>query len=322
MSSATTLRWMAEVQARFSAALRTPLDASAGVLRANPARYPSGAARDIAPSSQLSAAQRLAVYQGQYWSRLLRVLQAQYPLTMHLLGAWRFNLQAMRFLCEVAPRHHDLGEVACGFDEFLARQLGVEPLQLPHAALIEAARIDAGYRHAFLAPAARAYDPARGLARRLRLAPDVARVQERWPLLALRGVVMSGSRPAQVERAGGSAAADGGELPGHRQEDDPRRPAGGDGHRASDDPAARYARLPPALPAPRHWLLRRRQRRVLQLALDPVHARLFRLLDLHDVESALAELERSCPASERESLPARVHELFALAGRHSLFVEG
>jgi hypothetical protein len=76
------------------------------------------------------------------------------------------------------------------------------------------------------------------------------------------------------------------------------------------------------LPAPRHWLLRRRQRRVLQLALDPVHARLFRLLDLHDVESALAELERSCPASERESLPARVHELFALAGRHSLFVEG
>jgi hypothetical protein len=179
----------------------------------------------------------------------------------------------------VPPSHHDLGCAAVGFDAFLAQHpIEAGPLQLPHAAVIQAARLDAAFRQVFLAPAVIAYDPRRanevGLPRRLRMA---ALIEEHWPLLELRGASMA---------------------------HDPDKPL----------------TLPAALPAPQYWLLRRGPRGVAQLALDPQHARHFELLERHELSDALAELEQTCSESERETLPAAVHEFFARGARLAWFI--
>lgn len=185
MSTASTTAWLAELQARFSAVLRTPLAAQSGGLRPDLTSYPERACADILPTAQLTAAERLSVYQGQYWMRLLNLLQEQYPLTTRLFGAFVFNQYAMQFLLEHPPRAHDLGEVAEGFAGFLARALGSQP------ALLEAAELDAAFRRVFIAPEQpnwqlTAADAPSLAGRRLRLSAAMTCVQEHWPLLALR----------------------------------------------------------------------------------------------------------------------------------------
>ena len=57
--------------------LRTPLSRSTGTLRAETSAYPEALLAQAKPGRQLSQAERLAVYNRQYWFRLFTLLQSR-----------------------------------------------------------------------------------------------------------------------------------------------------------------------------------------------------------------------------------------------------
>jgi Putative DNA-binding domain len=289
MTHAQTERWLAELQARFSAVLRTPLSAAGGTLHSDPRSYPPAAVADIAPGPRLSAAERLGAYHRQYWMRLVRVLQEQYPLAMRLCGAWDFNRLAIAFLARHPPRGVDLGSVPEGFTKFLELEIkpegdalpreGAPPL--PPAALHEAARMDAAFRHVFMAPAEPRFvisaDEAHTLpARRLRSSRAFARVDEHRPLLELRARIFG-------------------------------------------SPDASPVAVPELLPRRRSWSLFRTERGIAHAALSDEQARLLELLAAQPVGDALAILESECEPSARADLPERTQRFLAQAMHQGFF---
>ena len=182
--------WLADLQARFGDAIRTPLDRATGTLAAATHAYDAEIARE-------TRAERLAVYNRQYWFRLFDVMHGAYPLTTRLFGAWAFNEHAARFLIERPPRSWDIDRVPDGFDAFLA---ATHPAG-PH---VEAARIDAAYRDVFRAPAVTPFRPTREdaatlLDARLVPSPAVAIVEERSALVELRRAILDRPADARVD---------------------------------------------------------------------------------------------------------------------------
>jgi len=255
--------WLAELQERFGAALRSPLGRGTGVLRAQEERYDARLCEEIAPKTWGDERASIAVYNRQYWFRLFTALQGSFPLCAALVGPWRFNEFAERFLVERAPSGWDLDRVSDGFAAFFSAALGEAPEPAAEA-LREAAEIDEAWRKIFHAAEAPPFRPAPGdagglLGARLKLAPTAALVRESWPLLDLRrglGVV--------PERA----------VP-----------------------------LPPRLEAPRSWALLRRPEGVLRVPLEEQEAELLRLLVAHPVLQALGALEARCPEERLDALP-------------------
>ncbi len=272
--------WLLELQASFGRVLRTPLGRSTGTLRAETSAYPARLLAQAKPGRDLSQAERLAVYNRQYWFRLFTLLQGAFPLTAQLVGFWHFNQLASDFLVARPPRSWDLDRVGDGFADFLSEALPDAELELPaprgrlpRQALLEAARIDAAYRDVFGAPATAPYAPAlddaaRLLHGKLRLSPAVALLTESWPLCELRRRLLA-PQPADASLALG----------------------------------ARWD-------APRSWLLGRDGLRLGLLPLEPREAQLLGLLATHTVAAALSQLEADCAASgsetERQQLPELV----------------
>jgi Putative DNA-binding domain len=280
--------WLVELQQRFGALLRTPLDRSTGALRAETSAYEAELLAAARPTSTLSSAERLATYHRQYWFRLFTVLQRQYPLTARLVGYWRFNEFAARHLVDHPPRGFDIDAVGHGFAETLARLLpeggrveSKASRQVDVAAVLEAARIDAAFHLVARAPLLEPFRPTAEDAPRLAssrfvLSPGVALLSEHWPL--------SERRLGLVEPKGDDAV----EL------SEPLRDA-------------------------RHWLLARHQTKLgLEaslklglLALEPAEAKLLRLLQQHPLEQALGLLEAAASDAERVQLPARAQAWLA-----------
>ena len=174
--------WLADLQARFGAAIRTPLDRASGTLTVTPAAYETTLVAD-------SDAERLAVYNRQYWFRLLDLMHAAFPLTSALLGAWAFNEHSAAFFAATPPRGWDLDDASTGFVEFFAKAIGHDEL------LVQSARIDAAWSHVFRAPRGSAFQPsaadaARLLDARLVPTPALAVVEESAALFALRKHVL------------------------------------------------------------------------------------------------------------------------------------
>lgn len=189
--------WLADLQARFGDAIRTPLARSSGTLTATPARYEAALRAD-------ANAERLAVYNRQYWFRLLDSMHSAFPLTSALLGAWSFNEHTAAFLAKTPPRSWDLEEASAGFVEFFAAS--IEP-HADHEILVQSARIDAAWSQVFRAERGGAFQPcaadaARLLDAQLVASPALAIVAESAPLFALRTRVLArpGARVAMPER--------------------------------------------------------------------------------------------------------------------------
>jgi hypothetical protein len=270
--------WLAELQRSFGAVLRTELDRSSGVLRARPARYDAAACRAVRPSPGRGAAERLAVYNRQYWFRLFGALQAEYRLTTALMGPWALNGFASDFLATEPPRGHDLARAADGFAAYLEAAIpagGVAPApgapEVPRGALLQAAAIDEAFRAVIGAPSQPPFRPAADDAARLpqsRLVPSaaVALVDEDWALVALHRTL--GPSPPKTP------------LP------------------------ARHARTQA------HAICRADAgHRVVPLA--PTQARLLRLLRDHPVAEALAIVETEAASDERPLLAKEVQRWLA-----------
>ncbi len=285
MSWPASPAWLLELQDAFGQMLRTPLSRSTGTLSAETGGYPPALLAQTKLGREQSSAERLAVYNRQYWFRLFTLLQVAFPLTAALVGFWRFNQLASYFLVARPPRSWDLERVGDGFADFLSQTLPdaefeVQPPRrnLPRAALVEAARIDAAYRDVFGAPPVTPFTPALDDAARLlhgtlRLSPAVALLTESWPLCELRRLVVG---PQPVEGSTGLGAR---------------------------------------LETPRSWLLGRDGLKLGLLPLDPREAQLLRLLTQNSVGTALARLEANCTEAELLHLPEQVQTWLARSVR-------
>jgi len=276
MNRAATDAWLADLQRRFGEVLRTPLDAASGTLRAQTSRYGS----PLAAAVQGDARERLAVYNRQYWFRLLTVMQTSWPLTARLLGMFHFNLHAQQYLLEHPPAHYDLHAVTLGFDRYLADNLrseavfrGPRDVPVPKAILLEATAVDAAFARVFHAPAEPRFDPRKHSPNELvqcKLVSSAAyaRVDERWPLVELRFTLR-------------------------------------------DDTSESAVALPSPLTAAQTWAFFRNAQGVAHLRLEPLQARLFTLLDRHPLGEALAHLEVEAPPEARATLPEQTRAWIA-----------
>jgi hypothetical protein len=271
------LSWLGEFQAHFGAMLRTPLDRSRGTLHSSLDAYPRELERIALSNVDAdghgkvpSGRHRLAVYNRQYWFRLFGVLAGAFPLTARLLGHWRFNGHAARFLGQHPPCSYFIDHVSNGFADFLCATVttadGAESC-LDLDALREGVRIDDAWRMAHYAPLPipwrlTAAEAPRLVTSRLRHSPAVHLVDETWPLVDLRGRV--------VEEDG-------------------------------EDPVP----LPPRHGTRKAWAIVRRPNGVGALPLEPLEDSLFQLLRRHRVDEALAELEARCPAEQLSELPQK-----------------
>jgi hypothetical protein len=280
VSSRETRAWLAQFQGAFGELLRTPLDATSGTLRARVDRYAAPFAACVQDAAGCSARARLAVYNRQYWFRLLSAMQASWPLSARLMGLFYFNLHAQCFLLHRAPRHFDLRVVTLGFDAYLAHCIRVDAIDLgpgetplPRRALLEAAALDAAFARVFYAPAEARFDPSemdsgRFADRKLKSSAAYARVQEHWPLAELRRALGA----ARSERA----------LP-----------------------------LPAPHPHAQTWALFRNDRGVAQIRLAPLQARLLELLESYPLGQALAQLEAEAEPEVRPLLPGHTRSWIA-----------
>jgi len=273
-------KWLGDFQSAFGAALRTPLGSASGTFRASPSSYPEALRRAALAAGPVSADERLAVYNRQYWFRLFGVLQSAFPLTARLVGHFRFNELASGFLARHPPRTWNIDDVPDGFDAFLEGTVPDNGVALPRStdtvereAFLEAARIDAAWRRVFSAPPVDPFRPT---------AEDAARLVDSYLVRSEAVALFSEHRPLVELR-----------------------------RKLGDFPGEKPIPLPPRLPVPAWWVLVRKPAGIGQLPLHPQEARLFELLAAETVGRALSLLEAECPESERAALPARAQAWLA-----------
>ena len=172
----------------FGEAITTPLDVRSGRLTATPERYPPGLVAGVVASDGLE------VYQRQYWLRLVGVIETEFPLTAHLMGADEFTAAAVEFLRRHPPRGVDIGEAADGFSRAVARGGSASDL------LRSAAAIDDAWRSVWRAPIARSWRPDPAEAQRLpharlRRSPGRILLRSRWNVVELRHAAAGATVP-------------------------------------------------------------------------------------------------------------------------------
>jgi len=273
----TAPAWLEDFQTRFGEVLRMPLARETGTLSATPDRYDSETVAGTLDGAGMTSAERLAVYNRQYWFRLFGVLHGAFPLTCRLMGYWAFNAYAGRYLLAHPPSGWDIDTIAEDFVTFFAREID-ESVAHEREAYVEASRIDAAYRAVFRAPPVTPFRPSAAdaahlLDARLIESPAVAILEEHSALLDLRRTLLNDTSEQRVP-------------------------------------------LPPAWPAPRSAALFRTDEGTGEAPLEVREAELLRLLREHSVREAVALLERACPAEERAELPSKTQGWLARSVQH------
>jgi hypothetical protein len=106
------------------------------------------AAEHIVPSPTLRPAQRIQIYNQQYWWRLLNILHDIYPMLTRLFGYYDFNRTiAVPYLTKCPPRHWSLNLLGDRLVGWLEEDYHAEDKDL----VIDAARIDFAFNDSFLA---------------------------------------------------------------------------------------------------------------------------------------------------------------------------
>lgn len=95
----------------FGSIIGRPIDAESRMESISPSGRPmeEEAAEHIAPSPTLRPAERIQIYNQQYWWRLLNTLHESFPLATRLLGYFDFNrLIGFPYLTKYPPKHWSL----------------------------------------------------------------------------------------------------------------------------------------------------------------------------------------------------------------------
>lgn len=107
------------LQEAFGRAVRQPFSFASGTMRCLPDAYPAAAAEAARPRDRQGPRERLAVYNEQYWFRLLTVMQDHYPLLARALGYWEFNQLATDYLADHPSRRPFLEDLAWNLPAWL-----------------------------------------------------------------------------------------------------------------------------------------------------------------------------------------------------------
>lgn len=104
----------------------------------------------IAPSPTLRPAQRIQIYNQQYWWRLLNTLHETFPLVTRLFGYFDFNrIIGIPYLTKYPPRHWSLNFLGDRLPQWCR-----EDYQAPDKQLVSrAAELDWAFAHSFTAAA-------------------------------------------------------------------------------------------------------------------------------------------------------------------------
>ncbi len=104
------------------------------------------AARYIVPSPTMSPAERIELYNCQYWWRILSVLQENFPLLTRLLGFFDFNEKIAEPYIEKYPSQHwSLNRLGDRFPGWIKEEYKGADADL----LFEAAQVDLAYNQIF-----------------------------------------------------------------------------------------------------------------------------------------------------------------------------
>lgn len=137
------LQQIQDFQTQFGQQICIPFDFSTGAFRIQTENYDHDFCHRIRDDLGLSAATRIAAYNGQYWFRLLSILQEDYPLCAQVIGLWQFNQMASEFLDKRPSTDYQFNQLSEGFFDYWSAK-NSDPM------LEQALRIDRAYRQVFL----------------------------------------------------------------------------------------------------------------------------------------------------------------------------
>lgn len=144
----TLERWM-------QAVVMHPDGATGGVRSAPARKLLPRAAKNLAgvvlPSKRLTSVERLDIYAHMYYARLLEVMEAEYPTTLHILGREPFFGACREFLRRHPSRSRTLNALSEKFPAFLAKHL---PRGHRSGLAADVARIERAMEDVFDAPRA------------------------------------------------------------------------------------------------------------------------------------------------------------------------
>lgn len=134
----------------FGSIIGRPIDVDS---RMNPVS-PSGKPMEeeawdfISPSPTMKPADRIQLYNQQYWWRLLNAMQETFPLVTRLFGYHDFNqIISIPYMVKYRPQDWSLSTIG----DFLPQWIQEEYSQTDKQLIYDSARIDLAYTHSFLA---------------------------------------------------------------------------------------------------------------------------------------------------------------------------
>ncbi len=140
-----------KAQTWFGSIISRPIDVNSNMAPISPSGRPmeQEACDFINPSPTLRPAQRVQLYNQQYWWRLLKTMQDAYPTVTRLFGYYDFNESlAVPFLVKYCPNHWSLNNLGDRFPQWVKEDY----TQDNHELVYNAACIDCGYNTSFFAP--------------------------------------------------------------------------------------------------------------------------------------------------------------------------
>jgi Putative DNA-binding domain len=132
------------LQEHFSEAIRTPFSFATGKFACQTELYALEAVSSIRPRIGEAPQHRLALYNEQYWYRLLTLLQKDYSLLAHIMGYWHFNQLATAYLTHYPSQSPYLDHLPLRLPDFMRSQE-----QWGQVQLVQAADLDLAYLNAF-----------------------------------------------------------------------------------------------------------------------------------------------------------------------------
>lgn len=141
----------------FASIITRPIDEESRMIPISPSGIPMAqeAWNYISPSPTLQPAQRIEIYNQQYWWRLLSNMHETYPLLTRLFGYFDFNQSiSFPYLVKYPPNHWSLNLLGDRLFKWVEEEYFEKDKQL----VLDAVRIDWAFNHSFVVPSKPALD--------------------------------------------------------------------------------------------------------------------------------------------------------------------
>lgn len=180
----TTQEW-------FGGIIGRPMDGQSNMNPISPRGLPMEleACEYIAPSPTLRPAQRIELYNQQYWWRLLSIMHDSFPLLTRLFGYTDFNMTiTMPYLTKYPPTHWSLSRLGILLPQWIEEAYEADDKEL----VLFSAQIDQSYQAGFNVPelppldATDSKDPIALLSQKLYLQPHITLFHLPYHLFAFR----------------------------------------------------------------------------------------------------------------------------------------